>query len=287
MWFVWTSIGFVALSWIGLRWTKTLFTKYEHTAESIATLIILFILANYLSLRMTYVMIPVLNTWPRLILMVPLGLIVSVGFSFVAVHLWCSFLTKGFDDEIGALEEEKDDLQRQIDILRWQYVTRGIPLDSRGHTGEPFLEKTPELNSVEDLQEIVDNWQQAGGAARVRSIKTAEWKAEAEKWETDYLAKEIDSLASEAREEAVEAWAQQTKARIAILKMELRRRRGSEKPKTSKGVPVDRTSPENREIGLEEIRKRLQDIHGAIQLIESQKRDFLESKIRLTWRVHS
>ncbi|HHY11888.1 MAG TPA: hypothetical protein GX529_04580, partial [Firmicutes bacterium] len=140
-------------------------------------------------------------------------------------------------------------------------------------------------DEIEQLREFVDNWQQVGGAARVRSIKVAEWKAQAENWEADRLIDEIRFLTAGTEEEADEIRREQMKARIAVFKIELQKRQESHKVRME---PHDRVAVKgSRESGPEAIRRRLQDIHGEIQLTEAQKRDFLRGKVRLTWRVRS
>lgn len=277
MWFVWTLIAFVVLSWVGYRWTKTLTTKYEHTAESVAILTALFILANYTSLRLTYVMIPVLNTWARLVIMLPIGFIIFVGFSYVAVNLWCSFLTKDSDERIGALEEEKDDLQRQLEMWRWRHITQ-VPVE---YPEPEQVAAAVASDEIQELQEFLDNWQQAGGAARVRSIKVSEWKTEAESLEDARLKTEINLLKTQMDVETDAARREQLKARVAVLEIEFLSR--EERFRKTTG-PLDRVA-RNKELGPEAMRRRLQDIHGEIQLLEAQKRDFLRGKIRLGWRV--
>lgn len=279
MWFVWTLITFVVLSWVGYRWTKTLITKYEHTTESIAVLVVLFILANYTGLRLTYVMIPVLNIWPRLVVMLPIGFIIFVGFSYVAVNLWCSFLTRDFDERMGVLEEEKDNLQRQIDMLRWRHVTQA-PFD---YPEEAELSPEESSDEIQRLREFLESWQQVGSAARVRSIKVSEWKSQAEHWEDGRLKAEINLLKALAEEETDESKREQMKARLAVFEIQLRSRERSHKRSAE---IQDRVAGErSKEIGPEAIRRRLQDIHAEIQLVEGQKRDFLRGKVRLGWRV--
>jgi hypothetical protein len=279
MWFVWTLITFVVLSWVGYRWTKTLITKYEHTTESIAVLAVLFILANYTGLRLTYVMIPVLNIWPRLVVMLPIGFIIFVGFSYVAVNLWCSFLTRDFDERMGVLEEEKDNLQRQIDMLRWRHVTQA-PFD---YPEEAELSPEESSDEIQRLREFLESWQQVGSAARVRSIKVSEWKSQAEHWEDGRLKAEINLLKALAEEETDESKREQMKARLAVFEIQLRSRERSHKRSAE---IQDRVAGErSKEIGPEAIRRRLQDIHAEIQLVEGQKRDFLRGKVRLGWRV--
>ncbi|MGI6621433.1 MAG: hypothetical protein ACOX35_08435 [Bacillota bacterium] len=280
MWFVWALIAFAVLGWVGYTWVKTLITKYEHTTESVAILSVLFVIANYCGLRLTYVIIPVLSIWPRLLLMLPLGLLIFVALSYIAVNLWCAFLTRDFDEMITALEEEKDDLQRQLDIMRWKHITQGIPMDypqdkspSSGHPPD----------EMERLQQLVDGWQQAGSTARVRSIKVAEWKSQAENWPDDRLKDEIDLLSELVGEEADGTRKEQMKARLAVFQMELLSRESS---REQKAEPRDRMPGEmGRQLGPEAVRRRLQDIHGEIQLLEAHRRDFLRGKVRLGWRV--
>jgi hypothetical protein len=227
-------------------------------------------------------MIPVLNIWPRLLIMLPIGFVMFVGFSYVAVNLWCSFLTRDFDEKIAALEEEKDNLQRQIDVLRWRHITQGVPFE---YQQEKLVSPRPPSDEIERLQEFIDTWQQAGSAARVRSIKVTEWKSLAGQWEDDRLRGEINLLNALAEEETDATRKDQMKARLAVFQMELLSRETSRKTRTEL---QDRGAGErSTERGPEAIRRRLQDIHGELQLVEAQKRDYLRGKVRLGWRVRS
>lgn len=131
------------------------------------------------------------------------------------------------------------------------------------------------------MEEFLDNWQQAGGAARVRSIKVSEWKTEAESLEDARLKTEINLLKTQMDVETDAARREQSKARVAVLEIEFLSR--EERFRKTTG-PLDRVA-RNKELGPEAMRRRLQDIHGEIQLLEAQKRDFLRGKIRLGWRV--
>jgi len=73
------------------------------------------------------------------------------------------------------------------------------------------------------------------------------------------------------------------KARLAVFQMELLSRESS---REQKAEPRDRMPGEmGRQLGPEAVRRRLQDIHGEIQLLEAHRRDFLRGKVRLGWRV--
>jgi hypothetical protein len=285
MWFLWTLIAFVVLGWIGYIWITILTTKYEHTLESRLTLLVLLALATFTGLRLTYVMAPVLSIWPRLILTVSLGSVIFIGFSFVAVHLWCAFLTRGFDDRIGLLEEEQDRLQTQLNILRFRQVNESVPLHVPDKAYE--TEYRAGTGELERLQEFLDEWQQAGGAARVRSIKVMEWKEEARTYTVEELQKEIRALGVESREETDEIKKEQAKARLAVMKMQIAQHSETRISNPETGSVSDQGVRALPEAESEILRRKLQNIHSDLQLTEAQKREFLRGKIRLSWRVRS
>lgn len=284
MWLLWTVIIFVVLGWVGYRWIITLITKYEHTTESIIILIALLMLATFLGLQLTYVMAPIWGVVPRIVLTIPLGFTMFIGFSFVVVNLWCSFLTRGFDERIGMLEEEQDNLQRHLDILRWRHITENM---SSEYVQDKIHEEehSPGANGdeIERLRKFVDNWQQVGGAARVRSIKVSEWKAYARKLETGEITDTIALLASEIEEQADEIKSEQLKAKMSILKLEIAERHKTDRPK-AEPLTKELDGPRHQ-TKSEAIRRRLRDVHGEMQITEAQKREFLRGKVRLTWRV--
>ncbi len=287
MWLLWTAITFVVLGWVGYGWIRTLSTKYEHTTESIAILFALLVLANFLGLKLTYVMAPVWGIWPRLVLTIPLGFVMFLGFSFVAVNLWCSFLTRDFDEQIGELEEEQDNLQRRLDILRWRHITESISSehDVQDKAHREGYRTEANGDEIERLQTFVDNWQQVDGAARVRSIKVSEWKAQARKQEIHELRDTITLLESEIEKQTDEAKTEQLKAKMSIFKMEIAERQETDRPKAeplTKKLDGARHQTES-----EGIRHRLRDVHNELQITEAQKREFLRGKVRLTWRVRS
>ena len=186
---------------------------------------------------------------------------------------------RDFDERMGVLEEEKDNLQRQIDMLRWRHVTQA-PFD---YPEEAELSPEESSDEIQRLREFLESWQQVGSAARVRSIKVSEWKSQAEHWEDGRLKAEINLLKALAEEETDESKREQMKARLAVFEIQLRSRERSHKRSAE---IQDRVAGErSKEIGPEAIRRRLQDIHAEIQLVEGQKRDFLRGKVRLGWRV--
>ncbi|MGI6628395.1 MAG: hypothetical protein ACOX4K_08630 [Bacillota bacterium] len=285
MWFLWTLITFVFLGWIGYVWLKTLASKYEHTVESIVTLVVLLVLVILLSLKLTYVMAPAWSTWPRLVLTTGLGFVLFVGFSFTAVNLWCSFLTRGFDDRIGFLEEEQDRLQRRLDILRWKRINEDIPLHAPDNSYETGY--CPDSDVMEELRKFIDEWQQSGGAARIRSIKVMEWKEEAGKASVEELRDKINALTVESEIAADEVKKEHAKAKLAVMRTEIAQRQQSQPNRAGESFSRGHLVGARPEAETETIRKNLQRIHGELQIIEAQKREFLRGRIRLSWRVRS
>ncbi len=285
MWFLWTLIAFVVLGWVGYIWITILTTKYEHTLESRLTLFVLLALATFTGLRLTYVMAPVLSIWPRVILTVGLGFVIFIGFSFVAIHLWCSFLINGFDDRIGFLEEKQNKLQTQLDILRFRQANESVPL----HVPEKACETEYRAGTgeLERLREFIDEWQRAGGAARVRSIKVTEWKEEARTYTVEELQKGIRALNVESREEADEIKKEQAKAKLAVMKMQIAQNSAMSNSNSETGFVSGQSIQVRPKTESEILRRKLQNIHSDLHLAEAQKREFLRGKIRLSWRVQS
>ena len=285
MWLLWVPIGLGVLGWFGYVWLKTLVTKYEHTRESVAILILLLAASVFLGFRMSFALAPEWSLFPRTGLTAALGFALFIVFSYVTVNIWCSVLAGSFDRKIEALEDEAAMIEQRLAVLRMAQLNEDSRTYVRGGDYRQSEEKdASQLDSLEDLRHFVDDWQQASGEARVRSIKVMEWKDEARLMSDQDLKDEAGALSLDIEDETDEIRKDQSIARLAVLKLEimLRDLRRSSREDGRKG---DRErSKESPRSEMEYLHKRLRDINGEIERIEAQKREFLEGTIRLSWR---
>ncbi|HON87807.1 MAG TPA: hypothetical protein PKU68_06270, partial [Bacillota bacterium] len=92
MWLLWVPIGLGVLGWFGYVWLKTLVTKYEHTRESVAILVVLLAASVFLGFQMSFAVAPEWSFFPRAALTAGLGFALFIVFSYVTVNIWCSVL---------------------------------------------------------------------------------------------------------------------------------------------------------------------------------------------------
>lgn len=285
MWLLWVPIGLGVLGWFGYVWLKTLMTKYEHTRESVAILILLLAASVFLGFRMSFALAPEWSLFPRTGLTAALGFALFIVFSYVTVNIWCSVLAGSFDRKIEALEDEAAMIEQRLAVLRMAQLKEDSRTYVRGGDYRQSEEKdASQLDSLEDLRDFVDDWQQASGEARVRSIKVMEWKDEARLMSDQDLKDEAGALSLDIEDETDEIKKDQSIARLAVLKLEimLRDLRRSSREDGRKGARE--RSKESPRSEMEHLHKRLRDINGEIERIEAQKREFLEGTIRLSWR---
>jgi len=289
MWILWTLVSFAVLSWLGYAWFVSLSTKYEHTAESRAILVLLAILAFMAGWKISSQIAPGWSLVSKGAVSLGLAFVLFTIISYIVVNLWCTLLTREYDERVLALEEEQDILQRRLEALRWQAVrgnlSRGIPIERMSQDGES---RGDEYEERRKLIERVEKWQQGGGAARVRSLKVLEWKGQISKSSVSEIKKEIEALSREIGKESDEVKKEQAKIKLALLKIELIERGQSN---SKRNVRNEETTIKNgnEQDNLDEInmRRRLQEIHREIQAAQALKREFLRGRIRLTWRVRS
>lgn len=281
MWIVWVLVGLAALVWLGYMWFTTLMTKYEHTAASRIVLACSAALGVYAGWKLAVQVLPESTYSVWLLIALTLGAALFGLFSYIVVNIWCALLTRPFDEQIAALEEEEDRLLRRLEELRWR---------SHDHRWESELvpEKTAADQPNDDetsLEKFIENWQQSGNAARIRSLKVSEWKEEMRNKTVEELNELIAGLAREVESELDESKRETNSVRLAVARLELLSRNkagmipGSarSRPEKLEKVSVDSCS---NEIAL---RERLQEIRRLIQVKKSQKADFLRSRIRLSW----
>jgi hypothetical protein len=278
MWVIWTLVCFAVLAWLGYAWFAALLTKYQHTRDSVLVFLVLAALALLTGNRIASQIAPAWTFGPKSAIAVGVGFTAFTVFSFIAVSLWCSLLTRRFDEKIASLEEEEDTILRRLDSMRWKAIRQADysirPDGGQGHA-------TGEEDPASELKNVIERWEQGGGAARIRSLKVLEWREEMAGKTAAALEEEVKALGQEMLTETDETKKEQSRAKAALLKLEIREKGEIARPET---LAPERSKPRMPEDEVT-LRGRLQAIHAEIQGQRSARSEFMRQRIRLSWRA--
>ncbi|MGE5580073.1 MAG: hypothetical protein ACM3WU_08540 [Bacillota bacterium] len=274
MWIVWTLAGFAVLLYLGYAWLAALVTKYEHTSHSLTLLTLLGAASVYLGIRLANQVAPAWTGGPKAAIAGGVAFTLFNILSFISVNLWCSLLTRKYDDRMAALEEEEDAILRELDSSRWRALRQAEFRSSAAQAVS--LSRHDEERAA--LRKAVETWEQGGGAARIRSVKVLEWKEALKDKSMDALREDLMNVELEARSDPDEARREQARAHAALLSLEIMEREGPPKaadPQPAHKLPED----EGR------ARERLQAIQVEIEAERRAKAEFMRKRIRLSWRA--
>lgn len=274
MWLVPTLLGFAVLAWLGYAWMSTLFRKYQHTRESAAIITLIAAGSLYSGWRTASSVAPGWSFGPKASIALAVGFTLFSLFTYLVVSLWTALLTRGFEDRIAGLDEEEDSIVRRLQAMRWESYKR-----SSGDSLQNVPDSARTDDPAGDLRKTVESWEQGGGAARIRSLKSLEWREEALAKTPEELKEDIRSLEIEAGMEADEARREQVRARLAVVRLAL-----MEKEPPVSEHPARKAPPPEIKADEAAMRQRLQEIHREIQSVKDAKDRYLRSRVRLGWR---
>lgn len=280
MWVLWTLVIVAFSVWLGHTWLVALRVKYQHTLESGLILCLIALASCFLSWRMIVQIAPQWGTLPVFVSSIAVAFGLFSLLSFTTVNLWLGVLTRGYDDRIGNLEEEEDRLLRRLEALRWKGVS--VPSEAEHDQKGPARKAGPD-DEIATLKKTVLDWEQAGGAARVRSLKVLEWKDEIASMGDAELKAESERLYALVESEPDEGKREQARARWALYRAESMARESRSRRESNQQEPRKDDKPRVGEDQMA-MRQRLQDILREMQAARAEKAEFLRSKIRLTWR---
>lgn len=272
MWIVWTLVGFVVLGWLGYSWVAALFSKYRHTGESVGVLSALAAASAYSGWRVTDQIAPGFSIGPKIALTLGIGFTVFCLLSFISTNIWCSLLTRKFDERLAELEEEEDVILRRLDAQRWQAIRKVEP-------SEPIANRPKAEDEASELRRVVETWEQGGGAARIRSIKVLEWRQEMAEKTARELRAEVAALQKEMAAETDEVRREQAKARAALYTLGAMDKEGPAQKQDAERQARPAMSEDEAS-----SRERLQAIHAEAQTQKRLKAEFMRERVRLTWR---
>ena len=275
MWIIWTLVSFAVLAYLGYAWISALLTKYEHTRDSLIVFALIGVSSVFLGVNVANQVAPGWTVAPKAAIVAGVAFTLFTLFSFLAVNLWCSLLTRRFDDKITSLEEEEDGILRHLDSSRWRAIRQG---EHPGHVAQASRQAKVDDERAA-LTRTVEGWEQGGGAARIRSMKVLEWRESLAGQSDESLREDLHNVEMEARNDPDEARREQARAHAALLNLEFLNREGPPKevppPEPAQKLPEDEGK----------ARERLQAIQGEIEAQRKAKAEFMRQRIRLSWRA--
>lgn len=268
MWVVWVPASLALLGWLVYSWSVTLKTKYEHTALSASLLLILASLSSVMAWRLSETLGPGLGNSAKLLISLVVASFLFTAFSFIAINLWRAYLTSDYDEKIRVLQEREESLARKIENLRWRSARYAAEVKEGP--------RDPQEDRIRDLKRIVESWEKAGGAARVRSLKILEWQEELEGMTDNEISCKVEELSSAQKSENELQITRQYEVRIALCQIKLLERESPpKKTKEVEDLPEDDVS----------MRERLRQIRDDLEDVSEERQMFLRDKIKLAGRV--
>lgn len=277
MWVFWALIFIAVLGWLGYAWSVALVTKYRHTRDSVLVFLVLSALSVLLGHRVANQIAPAWSLGPKTVIAAGVAFTAFTLFSYIAVNIWCSLLTRGFDEKIAFLEEDEDAVLRRLDALRWRAIRQAeSPVESAPLSGV----SRDEVDKARQEERILESWEHGGGAARIRSLKVLEWREEIAAKPASLIKEKIGVLEDEMKKEGDESKKEQVRARLSLLRLSLREKEEVPREESSREDRQGQRMPDD-EVSL---RERLQTIHSEIQGQRTAKAEFMRQRIRLSWR---
>ncbi len=275
MWIIWTLVGFAVLAYLGYAWIVALVTKYQHTSDSLAVFAVLVAISVFLGINVANQVAPGWTLGPKSAIVLGIAFTLFTLFSFIVVNVWCSLLTRKFDDKVSTLEEEEDSILRRLDSSRWKAIRQAEHPAYAEHTSAQA--KFDEERAA--LTRTVELWEQGGGAARIRSMKALEWRESITGKSLEVLQEDLRNVDMEARNDPDDSRREQARAHAALISLEILAREGPPvkvpEPAQSPRLPEDEGK----------ARERLQAIQGEIEGQRKAKAEFMRQRIRLSWRA--
>ncbi len=161
----------VGLAFIGVA-INHLITRYRYSVKSRTLLLLLWVLSYLAALGFIKDQFGGIEPAYMFLFALALSLPVFAGLALIAVTYLRGRLLRGYDQEIGRLHQERERLRAAVALVEQREAlttSRRRALEAR------HREKLAEQRV---LQRLLDEWQQAGGVARLRAVKVQEWRDE-------------------------------------------------------------------------------------------------------------
>lgn len=207
--------------------------------------------------------------WARVVLFIIFAVFLFLAAAYLTVESWRRAKVRQFDAPIQDLRRRLAQAQQSFDQLTWD-----IHRLERERRPEPLRLHDPEQN----WRRTISDWESAPGLARLRSLKTQEWREEIAK---------LDDIALEARRRALTAQLttadrdrhDQVSAQLAIVELERHRRRnpGEAEPASERELGPLEAAKARREA----IEREVRDLQSEMRALMRRRDQFLRERVPL------
>lgn len=194
-----------------------LLTRYEYTRRSRRALLLCAVLGYLAGIAFVYRTFPTLRgpwlfAWGAVV-----GLVFFVGLALLTVEVWRKLKQLDFDRQVAHFREREDAC-----LVELRELERALEEKFRAYRGLEAAHRE-RVEDYRGLRRTVEEWQMAGGVARIRTLKVQDWEREFAALDPDALRERIRAIEAEGRaarddpERRAQLRAQWSLARLALL----------------------------------------------------------------------
>ena len=200
-------------------------TRYKYTAKSRRALLAVGLLSFLLPFIFIEYHFPLLELSLVIAASLAAGLPTFALLGVITVELWRKRKQADYDHAISVLARRRTALQERIFTLdQRQEIVQYRQAEAESRDPET-------LSKERKLREKLEAWQQAGGMARIRTIKVTEWQEAATRLSPEELAQHQVDLKGEVAAESDPDRISHLQAQLAVVELELAGR-GQTTPET-------------------------------------------------------
>lgn len=208
--------------------------------------------------------------WARVLLFIVFAAFLFLAAAYLTVAGWRRAKLRQFDEPLQSLRQRLAEAQDSFDRLTWE-IHR---LEREQRHREPVRSASPE----EKWRRLVAEWESAPGLARLRSLKTQEWR--------DEIAK-MDDIALEARRRALAGQVggatgdrrDQIEVQLAVVELERWRRRNPAEAEPAR--EPDQSPLESAKARRDALEREVRDIQNEMRAIMRRRDEFLNERVLL------
>lgn len=244
---------------LGLLAADAVWHEVRHTRRSLAYLAWEAAGSTAAALAVNILLLRAFELWARVVLFFLIAAFLFLAAAYLTVESWRRAKIRRFDAPMQDLRRRLGEAQEAFDRLTWE-----IQRLEREKRVEPRAQADPE----ENWRRIVQGWESAPGLARIRSLKTHEWREEARALDDLKLEARRRELAGELAAARDPARRDQVEAQLAIVELERVRRRS----------PRESQAAEAAESPLEAAKRRRDELEQEVRRIQVELRELMRQR---------
>lgn len=246
-----------------------IWNEVRHTRRSLALLAWEAAGSAAAALAVNVLLLRAFELWARVVLFFVFAVFLFLAAAYVTVESWRRAKIRQFDAPLQDLRRRLGEAQEAFDRLTWE-----IQRLERERRSEPRPQADPDAN----WRRVLAAWESAPGLARIRSLKTQEWREEAAA---------LDDIALEARRRQLSAEfsaardpgrRDQIEAQLAVVELERARRR---RPQESEAAEAAENPLEAAKLRREQLEQEVRRIQVELRELMRRREAFLRDRVLL------